>query len=182
MAYNTLHYFSYFYIFITIFIFLSSILYQTTAESDDKHDYNIITTLYWHDKVSPPNPTAITITNPKSTSKLSFGMVRMFDNPLTEGPDLLTSKEVGRAQGLYGDASLDGIRLIMMMNFVFTSGKYNGSSITIMGSNPILDEVREMSVLGGTGLFRSARGYAQARTHTFNSTSEDAVVKYDIFM
>ncbi|KAL3616354.1 hypothetical protein CASFOL_039744 [Castilleja foliolosa] len=196
MANNNLPRFSFFCFLITISIFLSSILYQTTAiiESDDKHKntsknrnkHKLLTqklshfTFYWHDKVSGLKPTSIPIITP-NISQTGFGMVTMIDNALTEGPDS-TSKELGRAQGLYGQASLDNIKLIMMMNFVFTTGKYNGSSITIMGSNSVFDKVREMPVIGGSGLFRFAHGYAQARTNTFNLKTGDAVVKYDVYV
>ncbi|CAN0925489.1 Dirigent protein 19 [Linum grandiflorum] len=57
----------------------------------------------------------------------------------------------------------------MVMNFWFVEGKYNGSSITIMGRNPV-------------GLFRFARGYAHASTHNFNLTSGDACVEYNLYV
>ncbi|OWM69255.1 hypothetical protein CDL15_Pgr025442 [Punica granatum] len=46
----------------------------------------------------------------------------------------------------------------MAMNFAFVEGKYNGSSLTVLGRNPVFDAVREMPVVGGIGLFRFAHG------------------------
>jgi hypothetical protein len=51
-----------------------------------------------------------------------------------------------------------------------------------MGRNSIMQEVREMAVIGGTGVFRWARGYAQARTHTFDPKTGDASVEYNVFI
>ncbi|PQQ15980.1 dirigent protein 22 [Prunus yedoensis var. nudiflora] len=62
------------------------------------------------------------------------------------------------------------------MNFVFVEGMYKGSTISILGRNPVLNNVREMPIIGGTGLFRFARGYALAHTVWFNPTG-DAIVE-----
>ncbi|CAI0402651.1 unnamed protein product [Linum tenue] len=38
------------------------------------------------------------------------------------------------------------------------------STLSILGRNAVWSPVREMPVIGGSGVFRFARGYAQART------------------
>ncbi|KAI8021592.1 Dirigent protein 23 [Camellia lanceoleosa] len=68
----------------------------------------------------------------------------------------------------------------MALNYGFVDGIYNGSSISIVGLNYILHSVREMAVVGGTGLFRLARGYAVAKTHWFDPISGDAIVGYNV--
>ncbi|GAU13890.1 hypothetical protein TSUD_262170 [Trifolium subterraneum] len=105
----------------------------------------------------------------------------MIDNPLTLGPKL-SSKLVGKSQGFYASASKDELNLLMAMNLAFVEGKYNGSSITILGRNPVFHKVREMPVIGGSGLFRFARGYAQANTYSFDLKSRDAVVEYNVYV
>ena len=50
-----------------------------------------------------------------------FGLVNIFDDPLTEGPEP-TSKLVGRAQGLYGSAGKQEVGLLLARNLVFTVG------------------------------------------------------------
>ncbi|XP_058088514.1 dirigent protein 22-like [Magnolia sinica] len=137
---------------------------------------------FFHDILSGPNPTAVRVADAPSTNKSPtlFGAVAMIDDPLTEGPDP-KSKLVGRAQGLYASASQEEAGLLMVMNFAFVEGKYNGSTLSILGRNTVFSKVREMPVVGGSGLFRFARGYAEARTHTFNLTSGDAIVEYNVY-
>ncbi|XP_024986175.1 dirigent protein 22-like [Cynara cardunculus var. scolymus] len=139
---------------------------------------------YFHDIVSGPNATAIRIveaTRTNRTAATGFGDITMIDNPLTIGPER-TSRLVGRAQGMYTSASLNEMGLLMVMNYVFVEGKYNGSTLSIMGRNPVMSTVREMPVVGGSGLFRFSRGYAQARTHTFNMSNGDAVVEFNVYV
>uniref|UniRef100_A0ACD5X509 Uncharacterized protein n=1 Tax=Avena sativa TaxID=4498 RepID=A0ACD5X509_AVESA len=70
----------------------------------------------------------------------------------------------------------------MNMNFVFTAGDYKGSSLTIYGRNEVLSAVREMSVVGGAGKFRMARGYVEARTVDSGNTSSETVVEYTVYV
>ncbi|CAI0402584.1 unnamed protein product [Linum tenue] len=127
---------------------------------------------YFHDIVAGPNPTAVQIVRAPSTnlSSTGFGMVAMIDDPLTAGPEP-TSKLVGRAQGIYGSASLGDVGLLMALNFAFVDGR-----------NAVMSPVREMPVVGGSGVFRFARGYAQARTRKFNLRTGDAVVEYNVYV
>ena len=92
------------------------------------------------------------------------------------------SKVVGRAQGLYASADLKKLGFLMALNYCFTKGKYNGSTLSILGRNAALTSVREMPVVGGSGLFRFARGYAQAKTHSIDFKTGNAVVEYDVFV
>ncbi|XP_010912513.1 dirigent protein 22-like [Elaeis guineensis] len=139
--------------------------------------------LFWHDLVSGPDPTAVRVAQAASANKSAtgFGTLVMIDDALTVGPEP-TSKLVGRAQGFFALASKEEKALLMSMNFAFIEGKYNGSTVTILGRNAVFSEVREMPVIGGSGLFRMAQGYAQARTHSFNPKTHDAVVEYNVFV
>ncbi|KAL6141549.1 hypothetical protein ACLB2K_059837 [Fragaria x ananassa] len=138
---------------------------------------------YFHDIASRPNPTAIWVVRPPTSYKSPtlFGSVAMIDDALTIGPKR-SSKLVGRGQGLYASASQSEDALLMSMNLAFTEGKFNGSSLTVLGRNAVVEAVREMPIIGGSGLFRFARGYAQAKTLTFNATTGDAVVEYNVFV
>nr|GEU50927.1 dirigent protein 22-like [Tanacetum cinerariifolium] len=78
-------------------------------------------------------------------------MTAMIDDPLTIDTKA-GSTVVGRAQGLYALASQHDSTLLMVMNFAFTYGKYNGSEISVMGRNRVLDAVREMEEVGSLGL------------------------------
>ncbi|BFG33430.1 dirigent protein 22-like [Prunus yedoensis var. nudiflora] len=138
--------------------------------------------LYWHDIVGGPHPTAIDVVSPPSkSSPTNFGLVRMFDNALTQGPEL-SSELVARAQGFYASAAQKELSLLMAQNFAFVQGEFNGSTITLLGRNSVFNKVRELPVIGGSGVFRFARGYAEARTHTFDLTTGDATVEYNIYV
>uniref|UniRef100_A0A2P2Q8Y2 Dirigent protein n=1 Tax=Rhizophora mucronata TaxID=61149 RepID=A0A2P2Q8Y2_RHIMU len=67
----------------------------------------------------------------------------------------------------------------MGMSYSFVDGIYNGSSFSLLGKNPPMKPAREMPIVGGTGLFRFARGYAIAHTLSLNAAG-DAVVGYNV--
>ena len=134
---------------------------------------------YFHDILDGTNPSAIRIVGPPKKSVSGFGSTFMIDDPLTEGPEA-TSKLVGRAQGMYALASQHDLGLLMVINYAFLEGMYNGSALSILGRNPALDTVREMPIVGGSGVFRYARGYALAKTVWFSPKSGNAVVEYNV--
>ncbi|PRQ35493.1 putative plant disease resistance response protein [Rosa chinensis] len=118
--------------------------------------------LYWHDILSGKNPSSIGVVKSPVNSSTLFGFVNMIDNRLTEKPEL-SSKLLGRAEGFYASASQQ-------------------DTITVLGRNPVFNKVREMPVIGGSGLFRFARGYVEARTHTFNLSTRNAIVEYNAYV
>ncbi|KAJ1433012.1 Dirigent protein [Sesbania bispinosa] len=143
---------------------------------------------YFHDIVTGPKPTmVITAESPlkgKSKSPLPFGSVVVLEDPLTIGPEI-DSKLVGKSQGFYLTVSQEAVldlELVMGMVFTFVEGKYNGSTITVMGRNTISSPIREMPIIGGTGAFRFARGFVQAKSHWVDYQKGDAVVEYNVFV
>lgn len=136
---------------------------------------------YFHDVVSGPNVTSVRVAEAPTTNNSAtfFGAVVVIDNRLTVGPDI-GSRLVGRAQGTYTLASQEEYGLLMVFNCVFLEGKYNGSSISIVGRNSIFTKVREMPVVGGSGIFRLARGYAQAQTYAFDMKTGLTIVEYNV--
>ncbi|XP_074312969.1 dirigent protein 23-like [Silene latifolia] len=155
---------------------------QTWAKTT-KYGKKHTTTLqfYFHDTVTGKVPTAVQVAQPTNPSqyKTGFGKITMVDDPLTFGPDP-NSKLVGRAQGLYGQACQDEVSLIMALSYSFVDGPYKGSSLSIMGRNQVMHAEREMSIVGGTGLFRMARGYALAHTYMFDIKKSNAIVGYNV--
>ncbi|KAK6163025.1 hypothetical protein DH2020_002866 [Rehmannia glutinosa] len=127
---------------------------------------------YFQDKLSGKNPTAMKIIG----NGFGFGTTFMIDDALTQGPER-DSKVVGRAQGTYAMAAQNDMALLMVVTFGFTEGKYNGSSISMVGRNHVVDDVREMPIVGGSGLFR---GYALAHTVWFDPKTGDASVEYNV--
>ncbi|GLJ32153.1 hypothetical protein SUGI_0647320 [Cryptomeria japonica] len=115
-----------------------------------------------HDKVSKPKATAIVVagTNGTSSNLLSFGTVLVIDDLLTEKPDR-SSKVVGRAKGLYANSDVKGAFIYFGFSVVFKNKKYNGSTLEFQGTDPFRKTSgREVSVVGGTGKLRYARGYS----------------------
>lgn len=137
---------------------------------------------FFHDVISGSNPTAVRVAGVpgRLPSLNTFGDVTMIDDALTEGPDR-ASKLIGRAQGFYAAASQEGVAFLMAMNYYFVEGAYNGSTLALLGRNNVMSATREMAIVGGSGYFRLARGYAVAKTHSFNPNG-NAVVEYNVYV
>ncbi|KAL2460042.1 Dirigent protein 21 [Abeliophyllum distichum] len=138
---------------------------------------------YLHDIVSGKNPTNIRVAMANATAQSStyFGLIGVMDDVLTEGPEP-DSKIVGRAPGIFGSSSLEEIGLHMTFNIVFTEGKYKNSTLAVSGYNPFQKQYRELSIVGGSGAFRLARGVATLHTVWYNDTSGDALVEYHVMV
>ncbi|KAE8664641.1 Dirigent protein 4 [Hibiscus syriacus] len=139
---------------------------------------------FLHDTVKGDSPSAVFVARPNMTTAFSntllpFGIVAVADDPLTVGPDI-TSGVIGNAQGLWASTGQDVLTLMVYMDFGFTHGELNGSSISMFSRNPITEPVREVAVVGGRGKFRMAQGFAQLKTYFFNSTNGDAIVEYNV--
>lgn len=140
---------------------------------------------YMHDTPGGLNPSAVRVagqptnaTGSNPEAMFGFGSIYVMDNSLTATPDI-NSTLIGRAQGIYAMSSQETeLSLLMTLTYNFVSGIYNGSSLSIVGRNPVMNEVREMPVVGGTGVFRLARGFALAKTHSINQV--DAIVGYNV--
>eukprot|EP01018_Ginkgo_biloba_P022263 Gb_01333 [translate_table: standard] len=133
---------------------------------------------YMHDIVFGPNATSIPVAAPSgNSSSPGFGTVFVIDDALTAGPSL-NSRLIGRAQGMYVADSLNDYSLMLLFTAVLQSGKHNGSTISIQGADRIDLAEREVSVVGGTGRFRFARGYAVIMTHSLDSSS--VVLKFNV--
>ncbi|KAI3922659.1 hypothetical protein MKX01_029943 [Papaver californicum] len=122
---------------------------------------------YFHDTISGNNPTGVVVARAPTTAQSStaFGLLAIIDNPLTEGPEI-TSKLIELAS-------------LMALCYVFVDDKFNGNTISIVTRNPIMNPVREFAVVGVTGLFRFARGFANVKTYWASATTGDAIVEYN---
>ncbi|ERN02986.1 hypothetical protein AMTRI_Chr11g97370 [Amborella trichopoda] len=100
---------------------------------------------YFHDMLSGSKLTAVHVARADSTntSATGFGMVMIMDDPLTEGPEL-TSKLIGRAQGIYASAAQEEVAFLMTLNYVFVEGKYKDSTLSILDRNAVFSGVREL--------------------------------------
>ncbi|KAL3814043.1 hypothetical protein ACJIZ3_015311 [Penstemon smallii] len=136
---------------------------------------------YVQDILSGPTPSNVQVARASSTftSPTLFGLVAVLDDPVRTRPSP-DSEIIGRAQGLFAFASLEETSLHMTFDLVFTSGDYNGSSLSIVGHNPYLNQNRELSVVGGSGAFRFARGVVGVNTVSFDSSTGDAFFQYNV--
>ncbi|KAL2937176.1 Dirigent protein 23 [Bienertia sinuspersici] len=144
------------------------------------HERKTVLQFYFHDIVTGDPPSVALIAQPKDANQSTsstFGSLFMADDALTVSPDP-NSKLVGRAQGLLGSAAQEEQSLIMGLSFGFVDGVYNGSTVVIFGQNSVMNPVREFPVVGGTGVFRMARGYAIAQTYSADLTTFNAIVRY----
>ncbi|URE32743.1 disease resistance response protein 206 [Musa troglodytarum] len=114
---------------------------------------------FFHGRFAGPNATAVLVAVPPGTNATfnTFGAVIVLDDPLRDGPEA-SSKLIGKAQGLTAQASQEGTYLLMVVNFVFKAGKYNGSSLAILGRFVPDVSGTERSIVGGSKLIGRAQG------------------------
>lgn len=139
---------------------------------------------YLHDIISGKNPSAVRIAhaNLSVDSAVGFGSLFAMDDPLTIGPGK-DSKEIGNGRGMYvsGSKDISKFTIVMYADLAFTTGKFNGSSISVFSRNPVAEEAgeREIGIVGGRGKFRMAKGFVKIKTHQIDMKTGDAVLRYD---
>ncbi|GAV80542.1 Dirigent domain-containing protein [Cephalotus follicularis] len=137
---------------------------------------------FYHDSLTGKNPTGVLVAKPNNSdpSLAPFGAVFAVNDPLTVGPEL-TSEVIGNARGIYVSSAVKPEQPMVMMylDFGFTSGEFNGSSISMFSRNPVQEKERELAVVGGRGKFRMARGYALLNTF-FVDPKGAVIVEYTV--
>ncbi|KAL7156458.1 hypothetical protein ABFS83_02G010600 [Erythranthe nasuta] len=137
--------------------------------------------LYVQDIFTSPTPSNLPVAfaNSTSASPTLFGLMAVLDDPIRvePKPDAMI---VGQAQGFFAFSSLEDTSFHMTFDLVFTRGKYNGSTLNVMGHNAYMQPRRELSIVGGTGAFRLARGIIGVSTVSMNATTGDAFFQYNI--
>ncbi|XP_044461705.1 dirigent protein 9-like [Mangifera indica] len=121
-----------------------------------------------------------------SLQKLMFGTVTVIDDELTEGHEL-GSGVVGRAQGFYLASSLDGTSQTIALTALLHGGEHNHEyedSISFFGVHRTASPESQIAVVGGTGKYENAKGYATVETihqedqHTTDGV--DMIVKFSV--
>uniref|UniRef100_J3MI21 Dirigent protein n=1 Tax=Oryza brachyantha TaxID=4533 RepID=J3MI21_ORYBR len=143
--------------------------------------------LYVHDIVGGAGQTSVVVVkgpgpaNPSMSPGNNFGDTVIIDDVVTEvtGGPSLSSAEVGRAQGTYMLASMARPVFVVSITVAITSGPYNGSSIVVAGRDDTSEEVRELAVVGGSGMLRRADGHVLWRTAKVESKLH-AVLELDV--
>ncbi|KAH6812856.1 hypothetical protein C2S51_021874 [Perilla frutescens var. frutescens] len=130
-----------------------------------------------------PNATVYVVAESSisATSPTDFGEIHVCDDLLTTEPDP-NSEVIGKVQGITISADFRVSGEGMYLNFYFTAGDYNGSTLTMLGRNQVMNEEREMPIVGGTGVFRLARGYALSSTYSYDVETRYAVMEYTLYV
>ncbi|KDP25353.1 hypothetical protein JCGZ_20509 [Jatropha curcas] len=122
--------------------------------------------LYYHDILfdgkDVANSTSARITNATKLGDYIFGMMIVFDDPVTLDKNLL-SPPVGRAQGFYFYDKKTDYNAWMSLTLVFNSTEHRGT-LNIMGADFMNEETRDLPIVGGTGDFFMSRGIATFHT------------------
>ncbi|XP_059664482.1 dirigent protein 1-like [Cornus florida] len=155
-------------------LLLVTMFIYSSAEVGQLKETNM--TLYLQDRSAGPNATVVPVTGipGRLWTFSSFGTMFCSDDPITVGFDK-TSAQIGRVQGIFVTSALDGSSTHVSVSIVFTNATYNGSTIQIQGASRQFESVREVAVVGGTGIFRYARGYA-----TFETIYLDTLISYAV--
>ncbi|KAJ4979427.1 hypothetical protein NE237_010207 [Protea cynaroides] len=109
--------------------------------------------------------------------QLMFGTITVIDDELTEAEEL-GSSVVGKAQGFYLDSSMDGTSHTMAVTALFHSGDHAApdDTISFFGVHRTATPESQIAVVGGTGKYENARGYANIQTlHSTNDHTTDGV-------
>ncbi|CAM0906764.1 unnamed protein product [Alopecurus aequalis] len=139
--------------------------------------------LYVHEKFEGANAT---VASPLLRSPLganaTFGEPGVIDDELRTGPHR-SSELVGKFQGFFIGTDMSGPSYLATVTVVFTAGERRGSTLTVQGNYhfdfdgaPI-----ERAVVGGTGVFRMARGYSVMKAVNA-PTPETVVFRIDMFV
>ncbi|KAL5551884.1 hypothetical protein UlMin_002060 [Ulmus minor] len=139
--------------------------------------------LYLHDILfngnNSANATSTRIANTSQVrSDLNFGMMVVFDNPVTNDNDLL-SPPVARAQGFYFYDMRSDYGAWYAFSLVFNSTEHKGT-LNLMGADPMMVKTRDLSVVGGTGDFFMTRGIVTLQTDAFENGLKYFRLKMDI--
>ncbi|XP_042466993.1 pterocarpan synthase 1-like [Zingiber officinale] len=149
------------------------------ATSQAKHSITTHLHFFIHENVNSPNATAITVVNSTTSNPGGFGSIGIFDDELREGSSV-DSKLIGRAQGMAPEVSLSEMAWLVLIDFVFTDGEYNGSSLMVVG-RATFEGPTERSIIGGTGKFRMARGYTINKLLSGAPTGH-VIAEYDAYI
>ncbi|KAG6530645.1 pterocarpan synthase 1-like [Zingiber officinale] len=149
------------------------------ATSQAKDDSITHLHFFLHENDNRPNATAITVVNSTTSDPGGFGSIGIFDDEIREGSSI-DSKLIGRAQGMAPEVSLSEMAWLVLIDFVFTDGEYNGSSLMVVGRATIGRPV-ERSIIGGTGKFRMARGYT-INTLLSSAPAGRFIAEYDAYI
>lgn len=122
--------------------------------------------------------------------QLMFGTITVVDDELTEGHEL-GSGVIGRAQGFYLASSLDGTSQTLSLTVLF-HGEHDHNdtlddAISFFGVHRTASHASHIAVVGGTGKFEHAKGYAVVETlhnqeNQHVTDGRDTILHFSIYL
>ncbi|ESQ44936.1 hypothetical protein EUTSA_v10010565mg [Eutrema salsugineum] len=122
--------------------------------------------------------------------QLMFGTITVVDDELTEGHEL-GSVVIGRAQGFYLASSLDGTSQTLSLTVLF-HGEHDhhdtlDDAISFFGVHRTASHASQIAVVGGTGKFEHAKGYAVVETlhnqeNQHVTDGRDTILHFSIYL
>ncbi|XWS56519.1 hypothetical protein CRYUN_Cryun09bG0092100 [Craigia yunnanensis] len=103
---------------------------------------------------------------PGSLQRLMFGSITVIDDELTKAHEL-GSAVLGKAQGFYLANSLDGTSQTIALTVLLHGGEHGHEledAISFFGVHRTVSPESQIAVVGGTGKYENARGYATVET------------------
>ncbi|XVF23780.1 hypothetical protein REPUB_Repub13aG0068600 [Reevesia pubescens] len=103
---------------------------------------------------------------PGSLQRLMFGSITVIDDELTEAHEL-GSAVLGKAQGFYLASSLDGSSQTIALTVLLHGGEHGHEledTISFFGVHRTVSPESQIAVVGGTGKYENARGFATVET------------------
>uniref|UniRef100_A0A1J3E6Y2 Dirigent protein n=1 Tax=Noccaea caerulescens TaxID=107243 RepID=A0A1J3E6Y2_NOCCA len=122
--------------------------------------------------------------------QLMFGTITVVDDELTEGHEL-GSGVIGRAQGFYLASSLDGTSQTLSLTVLFHKEHDNNDTlddaISFFGVHRTASRASHIAVVGGTGKFEHAKGYAVVETlhnqeNQHVTDGRDTILHFSIYL
>ncbi|KAL5056397.1 hypothetical protein RYX36_037079 [Vicia faba] len=107
------------------------------------------------------------------------GTIFAVDDPITLASSP-TSTQIGSAQGIIIVTSQDGANVNIILSIVFNNAQYSGSTLEIQGTSRQRENLRELSIVGGIGRFRFARGFIVFETISYDASNNQSVIRLTI--
>ncbi|CAK9157990.1 unnamed protein product [Ilex paraguariensis] len=164
---------------LSFLLLLLAVFLFSQSEGAELKETNM--TIYFQDRFAGPNTTTVPITGiPGHLWTFgSFGTVFGIDSPITQGLEG-SSEQIARGQGVHVTSALDGSATYVSISIVFMNEEFSSSTLEIQGANYLYVNVRELAVVGGTGQFRYARGFATFETAFLDMKAAYAVIRCNI--
>lgn len=112
--------------------------------------------------------------------KLLFGRITVIDDEITKGYEL-NSDVIGKVQGFHLVSSLDGSSQTMAFTALFGDESHDDDdAINFFGVHRMATHESYIAVVGGTGKYENARGYAKIETLQHKSTNNGMETLFQI--